>query len=213
MKKLICIALIAAMTAVSITACGNNGTDTTTSAETSADTSAETSAETTTSAEETSAETSAEETTEGDTTSSTDTILTAIRNAYGDNYLPDFAIPAEMLADTYGLTEGMYKSVSAEMPMISVNPDTVIIVEAADGQAEAVAAALNTYRDNKIQNEIQYPMNVAKVNASQVVTNGNFVAFILAGAIDEREDASDEEMAAFAEEQTQIGVDAFNSCF
>ncbi|MGN0598128.1 MAG: DUF4358 domain-containing protein [Ruminiclostridium sp.] len=215
MKKIICIALMAAMTAIAVTACGNNGTaDTTTTAST---TEAATEATTT---EATTTEATTEGTTDTsvseeapDTSSTTDVVIAKIREAYGENYLPNMLVPGDMIEDMFGLTADMYNAITAETPMISTHVDTVIVVEAKEGQADAVESALNAYRDSKVNDEMQYPMNVAKVNASRVVRNGNFVAFILAGAYDDRQDATDEERAVFAEEQTQIGVDAFNSCF
>ena len=223
MKKIICIALMAAMTAAAITACGNNGTaDTTTTestttaeatTETTTEATTEATSETTAASEETPADTDASDNEEADTSSTTDVILGKIREAYGDDYLPNELIPGEMIESVFGLTEDMYSAVTAEMPMISAYPDTVVVVEAKEGKIDDVEAALNAYRDYQVNEALQYPMNVAKVNASKVVKNGNFVAFIMAGAIDERGDVSDEDMASFAQEQTQIGIDAFNSCF
>ena len=140
-------------------------------------------------------------------------ILDTIRAAYGDNYLPNAEIPEEILTSMYGLDPDTYTEIAAEMPMISTNVDTVIIVKAADGKTGDVKAALDAYRDSLVNDSFQYPMNVAKVNASKVVANGDYVAFLLLGAIDERDDASDSERAEFAEEQVKIGVDAFNGYF
>ena len=60
---------------------------------------------------------------------------------------------------------------------------------------------------------MQYPMNLPKINASQVVQNGDYVAFIMLGAINDDMDASEDDQAKFAEEQEKIGVDAFNKYF
>ena len=143
----------------------------------------------------------------------TQKILDAIRSAYGDDYLPNTEIPEDILSSMYGLDPDTYTEVAAEMPMISTNVDTVIIVKAASGKTGDVQAALTAYRDALVNDSFQYPMNVAKVNASKVVANGDYVAFLLLGAIDERDDASDSDRAEFAEEQVQKGVDAFNGYF
>jgi hypothetical protein len=58
---------------------------------------------------------------------------------------------------------------------------------------------------------MQYPVNIAKVNAAKVVTQGSYVAFIMAGDVNRNADATDDEKTKFAEEQAQIGVDAFNA--
>lgn len=140
-------------------------------------------------------------------------ILDAIKQAYGDDYIPDTPIPEELLSGSYGLDPESYTEVAAEMPMISANVDTVIIVKAASGKSGDVKAALTAYHDKLVTESLQYPQNVAKVNAAQVVADGDYVAFIMLGAYDERENASDSERAEFAEEQVQIGVDAFNAYF
>lgn len=229
MKKILS-AVLALTIVFAMTACSNgtdndnaNG-DTTTSAESSADTSADTSAE---DSEETSAETEAPvvSDTSADDTSAEDaageeagelsasSILQTIRDAYGENYVPNMEIPAEIISGTYGLSEDMYTEIASEMPMISANNDVVIIVKAAEGKIEDVLAALNNARDVMMNDSLQYPMNIAKTNAAKVISSGDYAAFMVLGAIDDRDDASDEERATFAEEQVQIGVDAFNSNF
>ena len=58
-----------------------------------------------------------------------------------------------------------------------------------------------------------YPMNYAKTQACQVVRKGDYAALFLVGAIDMREDASEEEQLSFAKEEVQKAVDAFEGCF
>lgn len=152
-----------------------------------------------------------EDTDNGQTT--VDTILEAIRKAYGDDYLSNTPITAEMLESTFGLSDDMYDAIASEMPMIGVHPDRVIVVKAKSGMTENVKKALETARQELINAETMYPMNIAKITSSQVVTNGDYVAYILAGAPDDRESATDSEMMEFAQKQTKIGVDAFNAQF
>ena len=140
-------------------------------------------------------------------------ILDAIKEAYGEDYLPNTPIPEELLSGTYGLDPDTYTEIAAEMPMISANVDTVIIVKAASGKTGDIKAALTAYHDRLVNESLQYPQNVAKVNAAQVVANRDYVAFIMLGKIDERGNASDSERAEFAEEQVKIGIDAFNAYF
>lgn len=213
-----CAITIASLTM--LTACSDNNSNANTSNNTSAQ-------QTSSSADNTSGDsgTSAPEGSSGngsenngdddddDSQPTPDSVLEAIRTAYGDSYLSNTPITAEMLKDTFGLTDKMYDDIATEMPMIGVHPDRLIVVKAKDGMADDVKAALETARESLVNAETMYPMNIAKVNSSQIVTNGNFVAYILAGAPDDREDASEDEMLTFAKEQTKIGVDAFNNCF
>lgn len=145
--------------------------------------------------------------------SSVKKIAQAIKDAYGENYLPDMEVPKELVDTTFGLEKDSYTDVFAETPMISAHPDTLIVVKAVNGKTGDVKAKLEKYRDYLVNESLQYPGNIAKVNASQVVANGDYAAFILLGAINENEDASEEEQKKFAEEQTKIGVDAFKGYF
>lgn len=160
---------------------------------------------------------SSNETGNGDQTNKSkvtvDEVLNAIKAAYGEDYRPNMEINAEMLKTEFGLTSDMYKEVKAELPMIGTHADRVVIVKAAEGKAENVEAALITAKENKINDTLQYPMNIAKINATKVVRNGEFVAFLLVGAINENMDANEEEAKKFAEKEVEKGVKAFNDLF
>jgi len=142
-----------------------------------------------------------------------DDILQSVRDAFGEDYLPNTEIPQDMLEAEFGLSADMYEGVRTEMPMIGAHPDRVVIVKAAPGKADNVEAALNEARRAKIENELTYPMNIAKTDAARVERHGSYVAFLLVGASDERMDADDAERAAFAREQAQKAADAFLANF
>lgn len=108
-------------------------------------------------------------------------IKVGVVNALGENYWPNTVMPVEFL-EGYGLTSDMYDEFMGEMPMISTNVDTFIVIKAKEGQVEAVEGVLNAYRDNLVNDTMQYPMNVGKIQASQVVTAGNYVCFVQFGA-------------------------------
>lgn len=113
---------------------------------------------------------------------STADIVAAVKAQLGENYWPDTDIPAEYLEATYGVSADMYEEVTAQMPMISVNVDTLIIVKAKADQVANVEEALNNYRDFSIEDAMQYPMNLGKVQASEIKTFGNYVCFVQLGA-------------------------------
>lgn len=142
-----------------------------------------------------------------------ESIAEAIKAAYGENYLPDTPMSSEMIGVKFGLEADSYTEIFAESPMIGAHPDTLVIVKAAEGRLEEVKGKLEEYREQLVNDTMQYPMNLAKIHASRVAVNGDFAAFILLGAINGNEDASEEEQAQFAEEQEKIGVDAFNAIF
>ncbi|MBQ9988186.1 MAG: DUF4358 domain-containing protein [Clostridia bacterium] len=139
-------------------------------------------------------------------------ILDAVKAAYGESYLPNTPIEREMLEFEFGLDMALVEDMAAEMPMIGFHPDRVIIVKAKSGEGAAVESAFKTARENMINNGIFYPANLPKINASQVVRNGDYVAFLLVGAADDVS-ATEEEMAQFALNEVQKAVEAFNALF
>ena len=64
-----------------------------------------------------------------------------------------------------------------------------------------------------VENSVNYPMNVAKVQAGQVVRHGDYVFYVMLGKYDDRMDVSEEDSVKFAKEQVQIGLDTIASFF
>ncbi len=136
----------------------------------------------------------------------------AVEEVLGENYWPNSAIEADVLAEVYGITEDMYDDYFGEMPMISVNVDTLIIVKAKEGQAEAVEDALNAYRDMQINDALQYPMNVGKVQASQIEAIGSYVCFVQLGAdVDEEMDQGEDAVIKKCQEANEAALDAIRN--
>ncbi|MBQ5760957.1 MAG: DUF4358 domain-containing protein [Clostridia bacterium] len=140
-------------------------------------------------------------------------IFDAIKDAYGENFIPDADMVEEEYTETYGLNMDDVAEIKAQMAMISFHPDRIVVIKAKEGKGEAVEAALTAARENLVQFGMWYPANLAKVNASQVLRNGDYVVFMMLGAADDNIEATEEEAAKFAKEQMQIGVDAFNKLF
>lgn len=109
-------------------------------------------------------------------------VKAAVVDALGENYWPDTDISADMLKDIYGISDDMYEEFYAQMPMISTNVDTIIIVKAKEDKVTAVEDALNAYREVMINDTMQYPMNIGKIQASRIETFGQYVSFVQLGA-------------------------------
>lgn len=216
MKKIIAlIAALAVMTALTACSGNENANDNNTTTPQSSNTAENTENSDNAENADTSEDNNGSDPTEDEPAADTETakILAAISKAYGDNFLPNMEYPQEMIADTYGIKEDTYTEITVQVPMISMHPDTVIIVKAAAGKGDDVKAALEAYKIYLIEESMQYPMNAAKVNATKVVENGDFYALLMLGAPDDRDDPTDAEMAEYAEQQVKIGVDAFNDYF
>lgn len=106
---------------------------------------------------------------------------TAVTDLLGDNYFPNMALEPDMLEALVGITPDMYDDYFAEIPMISTNVDTLIVVKAAEGQGDAVEETLKAYRDGQVGATMQYPQNVGKIQASKVERSGDYVIFALLG--------------------------------
>ncbi len=105
----------------------------------------------------------------------------AVAEALGEEYWPDMALDPELLEMYFGLTDDMYEDYLAEMPMISANVDTLVVVKPKEGQADAVEEALTAYRESKVNDTMQYPINVGQIEASRVEKIGDYVCFVQLG--------------------------------
>ncbi len=139
--------------------------------------------------------------------------MTKLKSAVVDKlegeYFPDMAMTPDMLEMTFGITSDMYDDYMAEMPMISANVDTLLIVRAKDDKVEAVGQALEAYRDVQINDAIQYPMNIGKVQASRIETIGNYVIFVqLGGDTQQAAEEGDEAVIAMCQEINDAAIEA-----
>lgn len=138
--------------------------------------------------------------------------MSAVRDvvveSLGENYWPNTAITPEMLEGTFGVTAEMYTDYMGEMPMISTNVDTLLIIKANDDKVEAVEQALNAYRDKIVGDTMQYPMNLGKIQASRIERIGNYVCFVQLGAdAVVSEDMTEEESIIKCQEQNELVIE------
>jgi hypothetical protein len=127
----------------------------------------------------------------------------AVKESLGEAYVPDRDLEKQELENIVGTsTEDMAEYI-AQSPMISMNIDTFIGIKAKDGKADEIEKGLLDYRDFLIENSMQYPMNIAKVNAAEVVRHGDYVFFLMLGNFDDREDVTEEEQLEFAQDEVR----------
>ena len=199
-KKLACMLLMGTL-ALSLAACGN-GQDKNTGAAT------ETGVESTEGTVE-STGTSVESTEAENAGTPLQNAKKAVTDALGDDYWPDSEIPEEMLNETYGVSADLYDAYLGECPMISVNVDTLLIIHAKDGKVEDVENALNAYRDSLVNDTMQYPMNLGKIQASRVERIGDYVCFVQLGAdTSSVEEQGDEAVITYCQEQNELALEA-----
>lgn len=205
-KKMVMVCTLLAVSAVFFTACGKknngNGGDNT-----------ESTTPQTSSREETSMESSMENTSAESTEPAQESRLMFLRDAVaealGEDYWPDSVMEPEYVQDLYGLKPAMYEDVFVETPVIGTHVDTLIIVQAKEDQVETVEQVLNNYRESEINNTMQYPMNIGKLQASRIETIDNYVFFIqLGGSSIDAEEEGEEKVMELSQEQNEKALEA-----
>ena len=188
-KKLACMLLMGTL-ALSMAACGNGQDKNTGAATENSVESTEGAAESTgTSVESTEAGNAGTQQENGDVASALQSAKKAVTDALGDDYWPDAYL--------------------GECPMISVNVDTLLIIHAKDGKVEDVENALNAYRDSLVNDTMQYPMNLGKIQASRVERIGDYVCFVQLGAdTSSVEEQGDEAVITYCQEQNELALEA-----
>lgn len=136
----------------------------------------------------------------------------AVVEALGEDYWPNIAADKEILSETYGISEEMYDDFLAEMPMISTNVDTMIIIKAKPGQEDAVEEALNRYRDTVVNDHMQYPLNIGKVQASRIEAFDSYICFIqLGGDVTDLVESGEDVVTAHCLEQNEKALEAIRT--
>ena len=117
-----------------------------------------------------------------------------------DNYLCDTDIDKDYLQNVYGLDLSKVESYVAKQNSIaSVNPDTVIILKTKDGYADEAVKAINKGYSQIVDYIRQYPFGAAKVLNARLYQSGNYVMYIIAGALYDGEDTEAESKLAVSE--------------
>lgn len=137
----------------------------------------------------------------------------ALKESLGEEYIPDRDLEKEELENIVGVSTDDMAEYIAQAPMISVNVDNFIAIKAKEGKADEIEKGLVDYRDYLIENSMQYPMNMAKVNAADVVRHGDYIFFVMLGKYDDRDDATEEEQLEFAQAEVRKVEDVIAEFF
>ncbi len=141
-----------------------------------------------------------------------DEIVTAVKEAYGENYGASMPLDEQMLTDLLGINMADVEEFFAEFPMMSAHIDTFIVLKAKEGKIDSVYEQLNLYRENQMNDTMCYPSNALRIQGSQIMKMGDYAIYMMLGEHADIE-ASEEDAVKFAQEQGQIGVDAINALF
>ena len=76
----------------------------------------------------------------------------------------------------------------------------------------SVQGALEAYRNAKIEDTMQYPMNLGKIQASRIETIGNYVMFVqLGGDTTQVEEEGEEAVVSRCQEQNDKVIEAIRA--
>ncbi|MCM1104559.1 MAG: DUF4358 domain-containing protein [Clostridium sp.] len=143
-----------------------------------------------------------------DDTVSIDTIREAVKEAYGEDYLPDMLLSEDEIRILYGIESEWCEEILVEVPMMSTHVDIFLAVKAKPEHLADVSDAVNAYVENLKNDTMQYPMNINKIAASTVVTMGNYVFYVMLGYLPmEMDDEADDVQIAAYEELNQKAID------
>jgi hypothetical protein len=134
----------------------------------------------------------------------------AVKKAFGETYIPAMPYEAAQLEEIFGVKKDLVKEFIAEGPKMSVHVDTFIGIEAQEGKADQVEAALKTYKQKLIDSSLQYPMNLPKIKESAVQRINNYVFFMILGEIPMTAETEEAQLAA-AKAETKKATDAVES--
>lgn len=141
-------------------------------------------------------------------------VYDAVKEAYGEEFVPDFEYDSEDIADVYGITADMYEDVYANVAKVAFDIDAFVAVKAKEDKADEVYDLLVKYRENQINDAMQYPVNAVKIQASEVTRHGNYIFFTCLGTISkESESAGNDAILNEAKKDNKIAVDKINSFF
>lgn len=139
-------------------------------------------------------------------------VKAAVVEKMGENYWPNMQIAPEMLEGTFGISSDLYDDYMGEMPMISTNVDTLVIIKAKEGKVKDVESAVNQYRDTLVNDTMQYPMNLGKIQASRIEVIGSYVCFVQLGAdTTAAADESEEAVIEYCQDQNEMALEAISS--
>lgn len=142
-------------------------------------------------------------------------VYKAVKNAYGDDYTPTLRLSKDEANERYGLKKSWYSGVIAELPMISVNADELVIVKAKDKKSKTkIKKALQAYKEKKAGNMHDYPGKLLQYQAARIYVKGDYVCFIILGSIDNKTaEQTEEKVIAAYKKQNEKAVDAIKKLY
>ena len=132
-------------------------------------------------------------------------IAEEVQKAYGDQYVATYQFTDDELQELIGVDPKDCEEYIAFGPMMSTHVDKFIAIKAKSDKKETVKAALEAHQTSLKEDTLQYPMNIPKIQASEIREYGDYLFFIMLG-FPEDDTADEEELLAQFQEQNAIAV-------
>lgn len=130
----------------------------------------------------------------------------AVVGIFGENYIPS-EMDAAYLEQMIGVKPDLCKEFFVDAPMMNVQVDTFVGIEAVEGKADEVEAALKAYQAKFLADKKEFPYlpdHLPKAEAAQVVRIDDYVFFVMVADTAEADETTFE---ATIKEQIQKSVD------
>ncbi len=105
----------------------------------------------------------------------------AVKETYGDYYLPSVQMTGEELEVQFGLDLDDVDDFIAESPLMSIHLDVFIGIKAKPGLMEEVSGVLEDYLRKMKANLNQLPSNQGKLSSSEIYITGDYVFLLILG--------------------------------
>ena len=105
----------------------------------------------------------------------------AIKDTYGDFYIPSRAIDDEELELNYGISMDYVESYIAESAMMSTYADVFLSFKAVKGKADIIESELETYRGDLLEKFAENKAVYVKIETSEVFRYGDYVIYMVVG--------------------------------
>lgn len=140
-------------------------------------------------------------------------VVEGVKEEYGADYLANMEMDEARFVEVTGINMDNVDTFYAAEPMISAHVDRFIAVKAKEGKGADIEKQLNDYRDSIVNDTMQYPSNIAKIQASEVKRYGDYVFFVMLGRMNDKTDMTEDERIEYAKKEVKRGFDKIDSFF
>ncbi|MCM1143721.1 MAG: DUF4358 domain-containing protein [Blautia sp.] len=131
----------------------------------------------------------------------------SVKEELGEHYWPEIPLSGKELEEKTGITKEMYVEFLAEEQNTEADIDTMIIIHAKEDYVGTVEQALEDYRSQLIQDNLEYPQNLGKAKASRMETIENYICFVQLGADTSIvSNKGEEEIIAYCQEENERAI-------